>query len=127
MPDRGPIPLGPWSGRGAQAVAPAGSAAWTWITLFTRIRARDLRGTPLSPAMISGMAAAYQMTAALFRAGAAKLWCRSPAAGIGGEPGRFSGFSPTFYPLRGRRGPRQIPPCETGVVASAIPPALGPA
>ena len=28
VPDQGPIPLGPWPGRGAQAVAPAGSTAW---------------------------------------------------------------------------------------------------
>jgi branched-chain amino acid transport system substrate-binding protein len=49
--------------------SPPNSPAGTWITLFNQIRNRYLRDTPLSPALISGMAAAYQLAATLFRAG----------------------------------------------------------
>jgi hypothetical protein len=45
------------------------SPASTWITLFNQIRTRYLRGSSLSAAIISGMAAAYQLAATLFRVG----------------------------------------------------------
>lgn len=51
------------------AAAPAGSAAGSWIALFRRVRARYARSLPLSPAVIDGMASAFEMAAALFRAG----------------------------------------------------------
>ena len=49
--------------------APAKSAAGSWIALFRRIQARYLPHTALSPEVIDGMASAYEMAAAMFRAG----------------------------------------------------------
>jgi len=51
------------------AGAPADSPAGSWVRLFRKIGARYLPGMPLNPAVIDGMASAYEMAAALFRAG----------------------------------------------------------
>lgn len=49
--------------------APPGSGAASWIALFRHVRDAYLPRAPLTPQLIDGMAAAYQMTQALFRAG----------------------------------------------------------
>jgi len=51
------------------AAAPAKSPAGSWVALFRRIRARYLPHSALSPEVIDGMASAYEMAAAMFRAG----------------------------------------------------------
>jgi ABC-type branched-subunit amino acid transport system substrate-binding protein len=51
------------------AGAPARSRAGSWVALFRKIRDKYLPHAALSPAVIGGMASAYEMTAAMFRAG----------------------------------------------------------
>ncbi len=54
---------------GMSASGPAGRAAATWVALFRKIRDQYLPRSPLSPAVIGGMSAAYEFASALFRAG----------------------------------------------------------
>ena len=61
------------------AGAPAKSAAGSWVALFRTIRGKYLKDLALSPAVIDGMASAYEMAAAMFR--------RRPAADAS-RPGR---------------------------------------
>jgi ABC-type branched-subunit amino acid transport system substrate-binding protein len=49
--------------------APAKSAAGSWVALFRKIQARYLPHVALGPEVIDGMASAYEMAAAMFRAG----------------------------------------------------------
>ena len=49
--------------------SPGAPATRSWITLFRRIRAVYLARQPFSPAMIDGMSSAFEMAAAMFRAG----------------------------------------------------------
>lgn len=50
--------------------APAGTAAGTWIALFRKIHDQVMPQTPFDAAVVSGMSAAYELTAALYRSGA---------------------------------------------------------
>jgi ABC-type branched-subunit amino acid transport system substrate-binding protein len=75
--------------------APARSAARTWITLFSKIKTRYLHNQPLTPALISGMAAAYQMTAAMFRAGPVLTRQGLTSALAGLRPGPQAGLPPS--------------------------------
>jgi branched-chain amino acid transport system substrate-binding protein len=49
--------------------ASAKSAAGSWIALFRKVRDKYLHSESLSPSLIDGMAEAYEMAAAMFRAG----------------------------------------------------------
>jgi ABC-type branched-subunit amino acid transport system substrate-binding protein len=49
--------------------APAKSAAGSWVALFRKIQALYLPHLALSPEIVDGMASAYEMAAAMFRAG----------------------------------------------------------
>lgn len=50
--------------------APADSPAGTWIALFRKVHDQVIPRMPLDAAVIYGMSAAYEFTAALFRSGA---------------------------------------------------------
>ena len=80
--------------------SPPKSAAASWMALFRKIRAKYLRGYPLSAALIDGMSQAYEMAAALFRAGS-QLTRQGLVAALNGLlPGPSAAplaFSPTDH------------------------------
>lgn len=49
--------------------APRGSAGASWIALFRRVHDQYIPHVPFDAAVVSGMSAAYEFTAAMFRAG----------------------------------------------------------
>lgn len=49
--------------------ASAGTPAGSWIALFRRVHDQVIRRMPFNAAVVKGMSAAYELTAALFRAG----------------------------------------------------------
>lgn len=52
------------------AAAPAGTPAGSWVALFRRVHDQVMPQMPFDAAVIYGMSAAYEFTAAMFRAGA---------------------------------------------------------
>ncbi len=82
--------------------APANSPAGSWVTLFGKIQARYLHGTPLSPSLVEGMASAYEMAAAMFRAGPALTRQSLLTALDGMQPGPAAG--PLAYTMTDHGG-----------------------
>lgn len=86
------------------AGAPAKSPAGSWVTLFRQVRTRYLPALPLSPAVMDGMAAAYEMAAAMFRAGVNLSRAGLVAALDGLPPGPAA--VPLAYTAADHGGPR---------------------
>ena len=83
--------------------AAASSAAGSWIALFRRIRAKYLAAAPFSPALISGMASAYELASALFRSGPTLTRPGLLSALSGMQPGPAA--VPLAYTLADHGGP----------------------
>lgn len=82
--------------------APAGSAAGSWITLFRTIRKEYLPQAPFSAELVDGMAAAYNMAAAMFRAGPA-LTRQNLVTALDGMP-QGAAAGPLAYSLNDHSG-----------------------